>query len=145
GLPVPSLARSWEWADDGRSLTFTLRDDVTWHDGTPFTVADARFAHLTYRDDYRSVIAGQSALVLDLVEVDETTLRVEFSEPDGAWLFNVASLPIVQQAQYSAWWEASPVGERTLEGIAFDDTLPVGTGPWRVEAIGSGGISFVRN
>ncbi|HYH12153.1 MAG TPA: ABC transporter substrate-binding protein, partial [Thermomicrobiales bacterium] len=145
GLPAPSLARSWRWSDDGLALTFTLRDDVAWHDGTPFTAADARFAHIVYRDDYRSVIAGQSALVSDIVAVDETTVRVEFSEPDGAWLFNVASLPVVQRAQYTAQWEANPLGERTLEGITFEETLPVGTGPWVIESIGRDRISFARN
>lgn len=39
---VPELATSWKWGDDGRSLTFQLRDGVTWHDGKPFTSADVK-------------------------------------------------------------------------------------------------------
>ncbi len=31
--PLPSLATSWEVSDDGKTVTFNLRDDVTWHDG----------------------------------------------------------------------------------------------------------------
>src|SRR5690625_371463 len=38
----PRLATSWEFAEDGSSLTFTLRDDVTFHDGSPFTSADVK-------------------------------------------------------------------------------------------------------
>jgi peptide/nickel transport system substrate-binding protein len=34
--PAPLLATEWEAADDGLSYTFSLRDDVTFHDGTPF-------------------------------------------------------------------------------------------------------------
>ncbi len=39
---VPELATAWSWSADGRTLTFTLRDGVKWHDGKPFTAADAK-------------------------------------------------------------------------------------------------------
>jgi peptide/nickel transport system substrate-binding protein len=39
---VPDLATSWKWSDDGRALTFELRDGVAWHDGKPFTAADVK-------------------------------------------------------------------------------------------------------
>jgi peptide/nickel transport system substrate-binding protein len=40
---VPQLAQSWEWAPDGKAITFTLRKDVTFHDGTPFDAAAVKF------------------------------------------------------------------------------------------------------
>ncbi len=39
---VPELAKSWRWSDDGKTLTFALREGVTWHDGKPFTAADVK-------------------------------------------------------------------------------------------------------
>src|ERR1041384_6192348 len=39
---VPELATSWNWSEDGTELTFTLRQDVKWHDGTPFTAKDVK-------------------------------------------------------------------------------------------------------
>ncbi|MCY6856008.1 ABC transporter substrate-binding protein, partial [Escherichia coli] len=39
GEPSPALAESWVVADDRRSVTFTLREDVTFHDGTEFDAA----------------------------------------------------------------------------------------------------------
>lgn len=42
--PQPELATSWSYAADGRSITLTLRDDVTFHDGRPFTADDVIFA-----------------------------------------------------------------------------------------------------
>ena len=39
---VPDLATSWAWGEDGKELTFPLRQGVKWHDGKPFTAGDVR-------------------------------------------------------------------------------------------------------
>ncbi len=43
---APRLATSWEGSADGLSVTFKLREGVTWHDGKPFTSADVAFSAL---------------------------------------------------------------------------------------------------
>jgi peptide/nickel transport system substrate-binding protein len=39
---VPDLATNWAWSEDGKELTFPLRQGVRWHDGKPFTAADVK-------------------------------------------------------------------------------------------------------
>lgn len=45
--PTPHLATEWDISEDGKDYTFTLREDVTFHDGTPFN-ADAVVANIDY-------------------------------------------------------------------------------------------------
>ena len=39
---VPDLAQSWSWEEDGKQLTFKLRQGVRWHDGKPLTARDVQ-------------------------------------------------------------------------------------------------------
>jgi hypothetical protein len=39
---VPDLATGWSWSEDGKELTFPLREGVKWHDGRPFTAEDVK-------------------------------------------------------------------------------------------------------
>src|SRR6202049_3984493 len=39
---IPDLATGWAWSEDGKELTFPLRQGVKWHDGKPFTAKDVK-------------------------------------------------------------------------------------------------------
>lgn len=140
----PGLAESWSWNDDGLQLTFNLRDDVTWHDGTPFTAADAALTCMIYRDDYDSSLAGLFGLIDAAEAVDDHTLRLTFAAPDGAFVFNGASMPMLQAVRYQPLWDEFVPGEKT---ISRDDLTPedwIGTGPWQIESVEEGRIRLSR-
>jgi ABC-type transport system substrate-binding protein len=70
-------------------------------------------------------------------------VRVRFHERDATWLFNAATLPVFSRAQYAGIWAASSANSRTLSGFDWDDALPLGTGPWRMESWDRDGARFV--
>ena len=41
--PMPGLAKSWEWSDDGMQLTINLIEGAKWSDGDPFDAEDVMF------------------------------------------------------------------------------------------------------
>ncbi len=143
--PKPWLARSWTWSEDKLSLEIVLRDDVTWHDGSPLTADDVRFSLLCHRDDFDSAVSFMLAVVADVEVVDETHLVVRFDEPDGTFPFNAANLPVFQRAQWEEHWLKRPVGERTLTKMPLGDRHPIGTGPWVIEERSESEVRFRRN
>ncbi|MCP4395754.1 MAG: ABC transporter substrate-binding protein, partial [bacterium] len=40
---IPNFAKSWEWSDDAKVVTFQLRKGVKWSDGAPFSMEDIKF------------------------------------------------------------------------------------------------------
>src|SRR5438309_6141608 len=47
---IPELAEKWSWQEGGKSLAFSLRKDVKWHDGQPFTSKDVKYTFDTIRE-----------------------------------------------------------------------------------------------
>lgn len=78
----PRLAESWTVSDDGLQITFHLRDDVTWHDGTPFTARDVEFGFNTITDpDTLTAYAEDYNQVTRFEVLDDFTFRVSYDKP----------------------------------------------------------------
>lgn len=91
--PTPNLARSWEWSEDGTSLTMHLIEGVRWSDGQPFTADDVLY---TYYDEWLDpqvpspVGEGQWTFggeVTRLEKIDDYTIRWTFGEPFPVQVF----------------------------------------------------------
>jgi peptide/nickel transport system substrate-binding protein len=116
----PDLAHSWEVSADGLVWTFHLRQDVYWHDGTPFTAEDVLFTFETIMDPHTiTVRRGDYEKVEKWEVVDPYTFRVTFIEPFAPALqaFTMGIIP-----------------KHLLEGedinVAAFNRAPVGTGPF---------------
>lgn len=83
----PWLAESWEISPDGLEYTFTLKEGVTFHDGTPFNAeaVKANFDNTMEGDSFAYQALGGTAFNAAEV-VDDTTLTVTFNEPHATFL-----------------------------------------------------------
>lgn len=95
--PEPSLAESWEVSDDGTVYTFTLREDVTFHDGTPFNAEAVKFnfdrmldEDHPYHDTGPFPLAFYFSAVEEVTVIDEFTVEFRLGEPYAPFLSNLA-------------------------------------------------------
>ncbi len=116
GSIAPALAESWEISEDGTVYTFTLREGVTFHDGTTFDAEDVKFSLDRARaEDSTNAQKALFAGIADVTVIDPLTVQVTLSAPNGGFLTNMA------------WGDAVIVAP---ESIAEAATAPVGTGPF---------------
>src|SRR5579864_1733361 len=81
GSVKPWLASSYQLASDAQSITFHLRQGVTWSDGQPFTSDDVVFT-LKLIQKYPSIdLTGIDAALKDVSALDASTVVVRLSRP----------------------------------------------------------------
>lgn len=86
GSTAPMLAETWEFSDDGSVLTFHLRQDVTFNDGTPFDAEAVRVNLERGLNDPKSNVAGALSDIVDIDVVDEATIDLKLAPGRGAGL-----------------------------------------------------------
>ncbi|MBA3415814.1 MAG: hypothetical protein H0U10_11375 [Chloroflexia bacterium] len=101
----PSLAESWEIAEDGLTYTFALRQGVTFHDGTPLTAGDVKFTFERLVDPATASPSAADLAFMDTVEApDDATVVVTLTQPDASFLATLTqpSVGIMSEAFVTA-------------------------------------------
>ncbi len=98
----PGLAESWEISEDKKRITFTLRENLKWSDGAPFTVDDIVF---TYNDIYlnekiptgvRDILRiGSTGAFPSVKKLDERRIEFTVPEPFAPFLRYVGGITIL--------------------------------------------------
>ena len=132
---VPTEANG-DVTDSGATVTWRLRQDVSWSDGTPFTAADVLFTYdAASNADSGSVRSGGFAAVQSIAAPDDYTVVVKYDT------FNSSYLDLFK-------WGILPqsAGDAT-DMLNWDfNRQPVTTGPFMFKEWVSGDhISLVRN
>lgn len=125
GIPQPWLATSADVSDDGVSVTLTLRDGVTWHDGEPFTAADVKFT-VDYFKEHPQGRFSRDLRPVDSVEVtDDGQVIFQLTAPTPSFeLGTLADVPIMPM---HIWADVDNPDEHI-----FESGTNIGTGPYKL-------------
>lgn len=117
---VPQLAESWEWAADGKSISFTLRKNVTFHDGTAFDAAAVKFNIERMKTMPDSKRKAELAPIATVEAIAPDKVKFNLSEP---------FVPLLANLSDRAGMMVSPkaAGEKAGEFAA----APVCAGPYQ--------------
>ncbi|MFI9597495.1 ABC transporter substrate-binding protein [Nonomuraea sp. NPDC052265] len=134
GEITPWLALDHKWSNEGRSVTFTLRQGVKWSDGQPFTADDVAF---TFQMLKKHPQLNKNALGIEGAEVlAPDKVRLDFGKTSYAKLFDIAgSSPIVPKH----------VWEKEADPSTFANPKPVGTGPYTLSKFSAQLYELVKN
>lgn len=90
---VPGLAEKWQYADDNKTLTFTLRQGVKFQDGKPFSSADVKSSLDRLRDKATAAVAASTLASVQSVDApDPNTVVLHLSGPDAGLLAGLATV-----------------------------------------------------
>lgn len=123
---VGDLAERWDVAPDGKRITFALRQGVTFHDGSPFTCADAKYSLEKLADPKRSFSTFVSVIAPVLESAtcpDNFTLVLNLKQPSAAILTMLAGA-------HTAIMKAG-----IAEQVDYKDAgFLIGTGPFKYKS-----------
>jgi len=114
---IPQLATGWKISPDYKSITFTLRKDVKFHDGTDFNAEAAKYCLDLYRLGPKPEL--KSVTSIDII--DHYTIRLNLSTFNPSLLISMVG---------PASWMVSP---NALKKMSKEEAMthPVGTGPFK--------------
>ncbi len=124
--PSKRLAEDWEISESGKMITFRLRKNVKWHDGTPFTAQDVKFTYDAIQKTTAPTLWKAYMESVDSVEIsNDHTVVVVYKQPYAlalmAWTVGIIPKHIYDTGAKDL--KTSPANEQ-----------PVGTGPYKVSS-----------
>ncbi|MEB4616039.1 ABC transporter substrate-binding protein [Leucobacter sp. M11] len=139
----PWLATDWAVEDGGTRVTFQLREDVTFHDGTPFNAEAVRanFEHITAEstESAQAVNMLGGELYLGTEVTGEFSVAVSFSQPFVPFINNASTAFL---GMYSPKTLAENADRLRVGGPG----VTVGSGPYvMTDLVAQGQITYERN
>lgn len=124
--------------NDPFTVTYNLRDDAVWNDGSPITSDDIRFTWRAILDTTGTLSTSGVDLITDVDTTDPKVAVLTFSEPYAPWadLFGGGTGSILKSSEFT---DATDLADDMLESI------PWSGGPWILESWSTEEAVLVRN
>ena len=143
GEIVPALAESWEVAEDGKTITYLLKDELKWSDGEPLTVDDIIFTYneLIFNEEIpaglRDIMRiGEEGKLPEVRKLDQRRVQFKISEPFAPFLrtTGAAILPkhILEETVTTKGSDGQLLFLSTWD-TSTDPTKIVGNGPYKIK------------
>jgi len=121
--PAPGLLTDWGWNEDKTKVMMTVRDGVTWHDGSPFTAEDVAWSLSRAADEKTGNPIQFIWSTLSNIKAEGNTVTADvarFEPTIFKWMYFLTGY-VLPKAYYEK------VGPEGFEAA------PIGTGPYMVD------------
>jgi peptide/nickel transport system substrate-binding protein len=123
GELVPWLATGYKWSSDNLTLTFTIRSNVKWSDGQPFTAQDVVYSYDLLKNN-EALTGTASSILSEYIDSysapDDNTVEFKFKSVYTPALYDIANQIIVPQ---HIWKDIA-------DPLTWTNDNPVATGPF---------------
>ncbi|MPW30565.1 ABC transporter substrate-binding protein [Agarivorans sp. B2Z047] len=115
------LAKSAEYSDDLKTIKLTLRDGLTWSDGSPLTAKDVAYSFTMTKEngafDQRGIWTEGNLISIEAT--NETTVEFKLNQADSTFIWNLEKYHIIPE---KVWSKVSDL-------TTFTNPNPIGSGP----------------
>lgn len=122
---IPSLENG-DLSEDGKSVTWKLRRDVSWSDGAPFTADDVVFTYSYIIDEQVNAASASDYKQIESVEaLNDFTVKIVFKDVTPAWAVPFVGWGVILPRHVFSSYKDTDPKNAPVAGM-------VGTGPYRV-------------
>lgn len=139
GEVIPWIAKNWTISNDGLTYTFTIRQDVKFHDGGNLTADDVAFSMqrlLTVGQGYSWIYSPYINNVTGITVIDPYTMQLHLNKVEGNFIGSLVRLYIVEKATVLAnIVTPGSYGSFGDYGTTWLATHEAGSGPYQLKSI----------
>lgn len=137
GNIVKDLAKDYTISDDGKTYTFTLKDNIFWHDGRPLTADDVLFTVKTIQNsDYKSPLRA-NWIDVTTQKISDNSFSFVLKQPYNSFIEN-CTLKIIP----AHIWQHILAENFTL---SLYNLQPIGSGPFAFENLTQTATGFIES
>ena len=133
GSVEPWIAKDWKVSDDGKTWTFTIRDDVKFHSGNPLTAGDVAYTMQRLLDMGEGFGYLFNSTIEEVRAIDDTTVEFVCNKTAGTLLATLVRLYILDSKLVEENYGQGDYGDKGDYGKAFLLENDAGSGPYKVK------------